>query len=211
MIKSCIASSIFIFCWIFSCTSSPSFFLIEEVNVVKTSRDSTYLKDQKPFTGQVKKINKQGTTLESFFVKEGKLNGKYQNYYTSGALKLNCSYTQGVLQGVWVSFYENKQEKELINYDKGYMQGQRKSFWNNGLIKEENEFNKGVLTGTSNFYYPNGQLRKTIAFDFNGNREGDWIDYYPNGNVKQKISYKSGKIIDSLVRYDIKGKIISNE
>lgn len=211
MIKSCIASSIFIFCWIFSCTGSPSFVLIEEVNVVKTSRDSTYLMDQKPFTGQVKKINKQGTTLESFFVKEGKLNGEYQNYYTSGGLKLNCSYTQGVLQGVWISFYENKQEKELINYDKGYMQGQRKSFWNNGLIKEENEFNQGVLTGTSNFYYSNGQLRKTIAFDFNGNREGDWIDYYPNGNVKQKISYKSGKIIDSLIRYDIKGKIISNE
>jgi len=76
------------------------------------------------------------------------------------------------------------------------------------LVKEENEFNRGVLTGVSNFYYSNGQLRKTIAFDFNGNRDGDWLDYHPNGKIKQKVSYKSGKIIDSLIRYNVEGEIV---
>lgn len=167
-----------------------------------------YLFKEKPYTGQVKKINNQGVVIESFFVKEGKLNGEYSIYFPSGEkLKLIRNYSGGLLQGSWVSFFENGQKKEQTNYDKGYMQGVRKSYWNNGLVKEQNEFDQGVLTGVSNFYYSNGQLRKTIAFDFNGNRDGVWLDYFPNGKIKQKISYKSGKIIDSLIRYNIEGEI----
>ena len=208
MIRKTIFGSIFILLIIKACTITPSFTPLEKLNVVKTSRDSTYLMDKKPFTGQVKRISDLGVTLESFFVSQGKLDGEYQNFYSNGALKLSCAYVNGFLQGSWISFYENNQKSEIINYENGYMQGNRKSFWSNGLVKEENEFNRGVLTGVSNFYYSNGQLRKTIAFDFNGNRDGDWLDYHPNGKIKQKVSYKSGKIIDSLIRYNVEGEIV---
>lgn len=208
MIRNFTSVSIFFLFLIISCTGTPSFMPLDKLNVVKTSRDSTYYIDQKPFTGEVKKISDQGVTLESFFVREGKLDGKYQNFHPSGALKLSCNYVNGFLQGSWISYYENNQKNEVVLFDQGYMQGKRKSFWSNGLVKEENEFNRGVLTGVSNFYYSNGQLRKTIAFDFNGNRDGDWLDYHPNGKIKQKISYKSGKIIDSLKRYDLRGESV---
>lgn len=211
MIKNFSSISIFFLFLIISCTPTPSFTPLYKLDVVKTSRDSTYYKDQKPFTGEVKKISDQGVTLESFIVRDGKLDGKYQNFYPDGKLKLSCTYVVGFLHGSWVSYYENNQKSEVVHYDKGYMHGQRKSFWSNGLVKEENEFNRGVLTGITNFYYSNGQLRKTIAFDFNGNRDGDWLDYYPNGTIQQKISYKSGKIIDSLERYGLKGQSIKTK
>ncbi|MEK9604195.1 MAG: hypothetical protein VW127_07225 [Flavobacteriaceae bacterium] len=191
-----------------SCDQNQSFISIENIRVVKTSRDSLYVFKEKPYTGQVKKINDQGVVVESFFVREGKLNGEYSIKYNSGeGLKDLRNYSKGLPQGSWISFYENGQKKEQVNYVNGYMQGVRKSYWNNGLVKEENEFDRGILTGVSNFYYSNGQLRKTIAFDFNGNRDGVWLDYFPNGQIKQKISYKSGKIIDSLVRYNREGEI----
>ena len=91
------------------------------------------------------------------------------------------------------------------------MQGKRTSYWRNGNVKERNQFNRGAIAGVSEFFHSNGNLRKIISFDANGNRDGDWMDYHPNGKIKQKISYQSGKIIDSLVRYNLKGEILIDQ
>jgi antitoxin component YwqK of YwqJK toxin-antitoxin module len=208
MVKISISTGLIFLFIVNACSNKSSFVPLEKLKLVKTSRDSTYFMDQKPFSGVVKHIDDKGVIKESFFVLNGRLNGQYQKFYASGNLKLVCNYQLGILQGPWISYYENNQISESINYNNGYMQGQRKSFWINGLVKEENEFKRGILSGISNFYYSDGQLRKTIAFDFNGNRDGSWVDFYPNGIIKQKISYKSGEIIDSLARYNINGEII---
>lgn len=196
---------LFISFFIVNCNHSVTFTPADSLQLIKTSRDSSYLKNQKPFSGLVKDFDGSGNISCSFNLKDGKLNGDYNKYYTNGAVLLSCGYTMGLLDGPWVSYYENEKIRESMNYDKGLLQGKRESFWNNGLIKEENNFMNGVLTGTSNFYFSSGQLRKTIAFDSNGKRNGKWLDYYPNGNIKKSINYVSGKVIDSMTNYDING------
>lgn len=177
-----------------------------DLKVVKTSKDSLFYFNNQFFNGKVNQVTKENILTRTFHVKSGKLSGEYTVFDSLGNITLSSSYYDGKLHGPWVSF-KNNNPIEMLNYNFGLMDGQRKNYWSNGLLKEENQFNLGVLTGISNFYYSNGQLRKTIAFDFNGNRDGDWLDYYPNGKIKQKISYRSSKIIDSLVRYTIEGKV----
>jgi antitoxin component YwqK of YwqJK toxin-antitoxin module len=201
---------IFIFIIASSCVDKKQYARLDEIQVVRTSRDSSYLLNGLLYTGVIKKIINNSEQI-SFSVFEGKLQGKYFEYHPNGSQKIVCNYKNGDLNGQWSSYYDNDQLSEEVFYQEGLMQGKRTAYWRNGNIKEQNQFSRGAIVGVSEFYHSNGNLRKIISFDANGNRDGDWMDYHPNGKIKQKISYQSGKIIDSLVRYNLEGEIIINQ
>jgi len=201
--------ALFPFLWS-SCSSKFEGTNYNRIKVIKTTRDSLfYLKDQL-FSGAVNHYDLHGSQVRFFEVQEGKLNGEYRVFDAKGWLMVLATYHDGVLHGSWLA-YKGDQLIERLNYSYNLMHGKRELFWENGLLKEENYFDHGVLTGRSNYFFSNGKLRKTFAFDAIGNRDGDWMDYHPNGKIKQKISYQSGKIIDSLVRYNIKGEILIDQ
>lgn len=182
---------------LFSCTDRFNFTHYNEIKIVKTTRDSTYYKDGLLFSGLVRKYVDDKLLL-SFSLNEGKIDGKYVEYYSNGYTKNISNFKNGQLEGFFFSFYENEVLMEETNYQNGLMQGKRNLYWKNGNIKEKNIFKNGAIIGTSHFYYANGSIRKTISFDKNGNRDGDWIDYYQNGKIKLKVKYKSGKVLDNI-------------
>ncbi len=183
---------------VFSCTNRLEVVYISEIEIVRTSRDSTYFKDGSLFTGQIKKFvdNKE---LLSFSVNKGKIDGKYVEYYLSGSKKSISNYKNGILDGRYISYYDNDKLMEESNYQDGLMEGKRILRWANGNIKEKNFLKKGAITGVSEFYYSNGNRRKVISFDTNNRRDGEWIDYHLDGKIKLKVVYTSGKFLDSLI------------
>lgn len=201
---------VFIFFIANSCIDEKRYATFDQIQVVRTSRDSTYIIHGSLYTGVIKEIINDSDQI-SFSVFEGKLNGKYFEYHPNKSRKIVCNYKNGILDGKWSSYYDNDQLREEIFYQDGLMQGNRTSYWKNGNLKERNQFIRGAIVGVSEFYHSNGNLRKIISFDSNGNRDGDWMDYHPNGKIKQKVSYKSGKIIDSIIRYNLKGEILKRK
>ena len=183
---------------IFSCTNSLEVVSIDEIEIIRTSRDSTYFKDGSLFTGQIIKIVDDKELL-SFSVNRGKIDGQYIEYYTSGSKKNILNYKNGILDGSYTSYYDNEKLMEESHYKNGLMQGKRILLWANGNIKEKNFLKKGAITGVSEFYYSNGNRRKVISFDNYNRRDGEWIDYRLDGKIKLKVVYESGKFLDSII------------
>ena len=183
---------------LFSCINRLEVVSIDEIEIIRTSRDSTYFKNGSLFTGQIIKIvdNKE---LLSFSVNSGKIDGQYIEYYTSGSKKNISNYKNGILDGSYTSYYYNEKLMEESHYKNGLMEGKRILRWANGKIKEKNFLKKGAITGVSEFYYSNGNRRKVISFDKYNRRDGEWIDYHLDGKIKLKVVYESGKFLDSII------------
>ena len=189
----------FLLCLIlFSCADRLDVISYSEVDIIRTSRDSTYFKNGTLINGLVKKIQDDKEIL-SFSVKEGKIDGLYVEYYSSGSIKSLSNFKNGILDGKYSKFYQNDLLMEEFHYKNGLMQGERILNWRNGNLKEKNFFKRGAMTGASEFYFSNGNPRKIIYFDVNGRRDGEWIDYDSDGKLKLKVVYKSGIIIDSII------------
>ena len=183
---------------LFSCTNRLEVVSIDEIEIIRTSRDSTYFKDGSLFTGQIIKIVDDKELL-SFSVNMGKIDGQYIEYYTSGSKKNISNYKNGILDGSYTSYYDNEKLMEESHYKNGLMEGNRILRWANGNVKEKNFLKKGAITGVSEFYYSNGNRRKVISFDNYNRRDGEWIDYRLDGKIKLKVVYESGKFLDSII------------
>ena len=183
---------------LFSCTNGLEVVSIDEIEIIRTSRDSTYFKDGSLFTGQIIKIVDDKELL-SFSVNRGKIDGQYIEYYTSGSKKNISNYKNGILDGSYTSYYDNEKLMEESHYKNGLMEGNRILRWANGNVKEKNFLKKGAITGVSEFYYSNGNRRKVISFDNYNRRDGEWIDYRLDGKIKLKVVYESGKFLDSII------------
>ena len=189
----------FLLCLIlFSCADRLDVISYSEVDIIRTSRDSTYFKNGTLINGLVKKIQDDKEIL-SFSVKEGKIDGLYVEYYSSGSIKSLSNFKNGILDGKYSKFYENDLLMEEFHYKNGLMEGERILNWRNGNLKEKNFFKRGAMTGASEFYFSNGNPRKIIYFDVNGRRDGEWIDYDSDGKLKLKVVYKSGIVLDSII------------
>jgi antitoxin component YwqK of YwqJK toxin-antitoxin module len=70
----------------------------------------------------------------------GKINGVYKNYFSSGALRSEYPYHNGVINGV---------EKE---------------YWDADVIKAETPVVNGKINGLAKFYDENGKLKSTTKY-----------------------------------------------
>lgn len=200
--------TLILFVFQLSCEQTNNWIDYNEIDVVRTPRDSTFYFNGKLFNGMIKKFDKNGNKIVEFNVKNGELNANYIEFYSNGNIKLKSNYFSGKLNGEYISYFKNKNINEETYYKEGLIDGKRKTYWLNGSIKEISELKLGALKGECIFYYSNSNIRKKILFDNYGNRDGVWIDYFQNGNIKSKIEYKSGVIINSLQKYDVNGNFL---
>ena len=110
---------IFIFIIASSCVDKKQYATLDEIQVVRTSRDSSYLLNGLLYTGVIKKIINNSEQI-SFSVFEGKLQGKYFEYHPNGSQKIVCNYKNGDLNGQWSSYYDNDQLSEEVFYQEGW-------------------------------------------------------------------------------------------
>ena len=192
----------------FSCEQKISWLDYKELDIVRTSRDTTYYYDGELLNGMVKKFDYKGNCILEFNVKNGILNGNFIEFYIDGNVKLKSNYNRGKLDGKYISYFINKNINQETYYKDGLINGQRKTYWLNGSIKELSELKLGALKGECIFYYSNSQPRKKILFDKYGNRDGVWLDYFQNGNIKSEIEYKSGVIVSPMRKYDVNGNLL---
>lgn len=135
------------------------------------------------------------------YMRQGKPDGYWKNYYTSGIIKSEGNRRNFELDSLWKFYDEDGRIILEINYKKGKKNGYRTTYQGSETIKEN--FVDDVKQGNSFLLYPNGKTKLKTPF-LNGLEDGIAREYNLEGNIVQLITYKKGYITDRtrINRYD---------
>jgi antitoxin component YwqK of YwqJK toxin-antitoxin module len=164
--------------------------------------------------------NHDSIPAKIFELKNGKLNGKYSQYYENGQIELIENYLDENITDLGVHYFENGKIRDSVKYKldtarNGYVFSNKiymKSFYENGnLRKIETYDSTGVKNGKWTEYYENGQIKieeyftnTNINLDNSANKNSygkrtkTLSYYYPNGQLRFALNYSNDKIEDGL-------------
>ena len=114
------------------------------------------------------KIFSEGIMLfEGIVDEEGRRQGPWKEYYSSGELKSEGSYKDNLKIGNWKYYYIN------------------------GDLEQTGDYQRGLASGLWTWYYPNGQVWREEEY-FMGQEEGISTEYSDSGTVLAKGNYIEG-------------------
>ena len=99
----------------------------------------------KPLTGTVMWLHKNGQLRNKANYKDGKLEGLNETFYENGQLWYRTNYKDGKQEGLGERFHENDQLKEKQNWKDGKKDGLEESFWENGWVRATRNYKDGKL------------------------------------------------------------------
>lgn len=101
-------------------------------NLKETSKaKAVYYKIGKKSSGAVTFFYKNTSTFRKTFFVDGKLDGKFNEFYNSGELKVDGKYKKGAKDGNWKTYYKNGKIKSKGRYNNGEKVGVWKFFYKN--------------------------------------------------------------------------------
>ena len=127
--------------------------------------------------------------FEGITDENGKRQGLWKEYYSTGELKSEGHYINSNFDGVW-KFYFQDQKLEL---EGSYKDGKKDDVWHwyypDGEIFQEENWHQGLLDGDFVEYDENGDIIVKGAY-LEGTEEGEW--FYLRGNAIEKGVYYDG-------------------
>ena len=119
-------------------------------NEVLNLRDQTfYTKDtNQPYTGPVFSIRSDGSKESEGNLKDGKLDGEWIEYYSSGQILIKENYKNGVKDGSYSFWYENGNKRVETTFSDNKYDGLHNLYFNNGSKRQEMTYKDGKENGT---------------------------------------------------------------
>ena len=146
---------------------------------------------QKPYTGDVFELYKDGSRKSSGTLKGGKNNGLSTGWYENGQKEGETTFKNGELDGLTTVWYENGQKMVEGTYKNGKKEGVHTGWNENGQKMKEGTYKDGKEDGLWTDY-ENGQ--KTVERTYkDGEKNGLWTEWYYNGQKKREGTYKDGE------------------
>lgn len=122
--------------------------------------------------------HENGLLWKSLEIKNARANGRYQECYSNGNIKIEATVIGGSadfqLQNDWL------------------FDGSCKAYDENGKLISEFNYFKGALMGDAKYYYPSSKIKKLIPYE-NNEINGEVFEYSENGDIINKSTYKKGK------------------
>jgi len=117
--------------------------------------------------------------------------------YKDGSRKLSGSIKGGMKNKLWIYYTENGQIRTEENYKDGKKDGKSTRYYENGQIEEDGNYKNGESDGKWTFFYENGQIEGEGNFK-DGERDGKTTSYYENGQIRGEENYKDGKLFSHI-------------
>lgn len=116
-------------------------------------------------------------------------NGKYQELYQSGSLKVKGKMADGKKIGRWVSYGENKKPLKKVSYDKkGRINGLFISYHPNGKVMTKGKVETKVVETKSTCIDPiTFERKECILKDEVVKQVGKWKTYDSEGNLTEEV------------------------
>jgi len=121
---------------------------------------------------------------------DGKLNGKFVEFYDNGNKKVTGSYLENLPHGQWLWRNEDKSKERLIHFRMGIKHGNIR-VWNDGFLNLSGEFDNDLKTGTWQWYQSKKQL-DSLATYTNGILDGEFKAWHHNFEPAVIGSFRQG-------------------
>ncbi|HVU56360.1 MAG TPA: tetratricopeptide repeat protein [Puia sp.] len=141
--------------------------------------------------------------------KDGKLDGPYKKYYSSGLVKMEGAYQGGNQIGDWKQYHPNGQLKSIQHFVNDKSEGEYKEYFEDGTLGTELVQKGGKTYGDAKYYdydgklfsiysYTGDHIQKVRYFDKKGSIIStterstgplDLTQYYPDGSKKNQATY----------------------
>ena len=164
----------------FNCPEIDDFDKLVEVDGILYKKFSNT-----PFTGNVTDGEQQG------FVKEGKKDGSWVEYFSNGTLMEKRNYKDGEKDGLVEFYYKNGQLRDKGNYKEGRLDGLWEYYYENGKLWEKINYKSGKHDGLFEGYYENGQLRAKGNYK-DEKEDGLWEYFSEGGSLKETETWING-------------------
>jgi antitoxin component YwqK of YwqJK toxin-antitoxin module len=150
---------------------------------------------QKPYTGDVFELHKDGSRKYTGSLKGGKKDKLWTYWYENGQKWKENTYKDGKQDGLWTEWYENGQKWNEGTYSDGEIDGLFTEWYENGQKKSEGTLKDGLKQeGKWTYWYENGEKESERTFK-DGKEEGKWTYWYDTGEIKREGIFKEGKEI----------------
>ena len=163
---------------------------------------------QKPYTGDVFELHKDGSRKSTGSLKGGSYNGLIIGWYENGQKEGEVTFKDGILDGLTTGWYENGQKRFEETYKDGELDGLVTTWYENGQKEVEGTFKDGKLDGLGTSWYENGQKEVEGTYK-DDKKDGLWTYWYENGQKQTEETYKHDELISSKSR-NKDGSIIKN-
>ncbi|MCO4814351.1 MAG: hypothetical protein KC454_06535 [Flavobacteriales bacterium] len=140
--------------------------------------------------------------------KEGKLNGKGQEWYQNGQFKYNFKFNNNIPKGTQSSWYKNGQLAFEGDFKDGFVEGPFNEWYENGQLKSQLNYKDGALDGVQRTWFKNGQLESECGFR-DGLKEGFRYAWNENGQKLFQAAYAGSKLSGSSKRWHRNGQLKS--
>ena len=149
-------------------TKENSMIMVNKANVILKASKGVWLINDRPFTGTVFELSKEGDTLS--------LSG----------------YEDGLEHGQWKTFYNNHQLQTIRYYDHGKKTSELKSWYENGQLQVVATFKNDEYDGVLKEWDDQGNLLKELTYRM-GHENGPQHAWHPNGKVRSNYTVIEGR------------------
>jgi antitoxin component YwqK of YwqJK toxin-antitoxin module len=155
-----------------------------------------------------------GKVLSEGYMKNGKPEGYWKTYFTTGILKSEGNRSNFLLDSVWIFYNSVGDTTQKINYLYGKKNGYSYEYNTDrtqpdfvGKILSKELFVNDIKEGKSFYYYKEGKLNIEVVYR-NNKKDGISIEYEKDGRVITIIRYNKGSIVEreKINRYNDENK-----
>ncbi|MBS0615175.1 MAG: hypothetical protein JSR58_01315 [Verrucomicrobia bacterium] len=156
----------------------------------------------------IEEFNAAGQKTAHYFVKEGKLQGPFKQWYDDGKPKVEFNYDNGEFEGEQKEFYASGQMHKHAFFKDHLKDGVYEEWYENGKPSMRVQLSKGMREGPSEEWYENGKPKLTeqyVADKFDVERKA----WFENGQQKFQENYAAGKKVGVHKEWNEKGDLLA--
>lgn len=182
-----------------------------DANNLEKKEDIFYEKgNTKPFSGQALTYFDNYKKQTSTEYKNGKIEGKIEGWYQSGAKQVEGQLINGQKSGMWTAWYENGNKIRQGAFENGKEEGEYTWWTEKGIISKKGIYHAGISDGKWEWFYEDGQKKQEGILRGKTN-DGTWKDWYENGKLKMIGTFKKGAKDGEWTWWDENGKITTKK
>jgi antitoxin component YwqK of YwqJK toxin-antitoxin module len=144
-----------------------------------------------------------GTISGEGYLKDGKPEGYWKNYFQNAKIKSEGLLVNGNTNGIWKFYFESGFLNVESEYEDGKKQGFRKLYADSGIIQIWDYYVNDIRNGWASYYDEKGIIKRKVYFE-KGLETGLSAEYANDGRIISLDEYRNGSLIRTtkVNRYD---------
>ncbi len=175
----------------------------DNFKVISTEDGSFMIDDSGNF-----RIHDGGGRQINITLRNGIIDGKYEEYYNNGSMFTSGNYVNGKKEGKWQIYTESGKLWKSYEYKNDELNGKYISYYtDSGIEAEKGIYVDGLLNGEWIENYSSGNRKLSGTYE-NGKRKGTFTEWYTSGVKKSSMDYNNNELNGKVLVYYESGRLL---